>query len=165
MGDHPGAQLWPSACKRALRVHSDLIQVLGHYDQYVDMSDVQSPVRAQESAPRLWHRGPSPCSAQQTTGGCQTVFRFGTVREFTWASRIRDARTICVTSNRVFADAVIMSDALRLAIHLPRTVEHKLFMKVASDRKHVTHVAKLHAMDDLESMKPFLREAYEHSIS
>jgi hypothetical protein len=38
-------------------------------------------------------------------------------------------------------------------------------MKVGSDRRHVTHVAKLRAMEELEAMKPFLREAYEHSVS
>lgn len=74
-------------------------------------------------------------------------------------------RYVLLRSNRIFADAVIMSDALRLAIHLPRTAEHKLFMKIASDRKHVTHVAKLRTIEEFESMKPFLREAYEHSIS
>ena len=74
-------------------------------------------------------------------------------------------RYVLLRSNRIFADAVIMSDALRLAIHLPRKAKHKLFMKVGSDRRHVTHVAKLRAIEELESMKPFLREAYEHSIS
>jgi len=74
-------------------------------------------------------------------------------------------RYVLLRSNRIFVDAVIMSDALRLAIHLPRKAEHKLFIKVGSDRRHVTHVAKLCAIEELESMKPFLREAYEHSIS
>ncbi len=74
-------------------------------------------------------------------------------------------RYVLLRSKRIFADAVIMSEALRLAIHLPRTAEHKLFIEVGSDRRHVTHVAKLRAMEELESMKPFLREAYEHSIS
>jgi predicted transport protein len=74
-------------------------------------------------------------------------------------------RYMLLRSNRIFADAVIMADALRLAIHLSRKAEHRLFMKVGSDRKHVTHVVKLRAMEELESMKPFLREAYEHSIS
>jgi hypothetical protein len=58
-----------------------------------------------------------------------------------------------------------MSDALRIAIHLPRKTEHKLFIKVGTDRGHVSHVAKLRAMKELESMKPFLREAYEYSLS
>jgi Domain of unknown function (DUF5655) len=74
-------------------------------------------------------------------------------------------RYVLLRSTRIFADAVIMSDALRLAIHLPRKAEHKLFIKVGPDRNHVTHVAKLRAPGELESMKPFLREAYEHSVS
>jgi hypothetical protein len=74
-------------------------------------------------------------------------------------------RYVLLRSNRIFADAVMMSDALRLAIHLPRKAEHQLFMKVAADRKHVTHVAKLRAVEELELMKPFLREAYAHSLS
>ena len=74
-------------------------------------------------------------------------------------------RYVLFRSNRIFADAVIMSDAVRLAIHLPRKREHKLFIKVAADRKHVTHVAKLRVVAELEQMKPFLREAYKHSMS
>ena len=74
-------------------------------------------------------------------------------------------RYVLFRSQRIFADAVIMSDAVRLAIHLPRTAKHKLFMKVAADRRHVTHVAKLRAIEELEMMKPVLREAYAYSIS
>jgi hypothetical protein len=65
---------------------------------------------------------------------------------------------------RIFADAVVMTDALRLAIHLPRRVEHALFIKVGADRRHVTHVAKLRRKEDLDSLKPLLREAYLHSL-
>jgi Domain of unknown function (DUF5655) len=74
-------------------------------------------------------------------------------------------RYVLLRSNRIFADLIIMSDALRIAIHLSRKVENKLFVKVGSDRRQVTHVAKLHDMEELEAMKPFLREAYEYSIS
>ena len=74
-------------------------------------------------------------------------------------------RYVLLRSNRIFADLIIMSDALRIAIHLSRKVENKLFVKVRSDRRQVTHVAKLHDMEELEAMKPFLREAYEYSIS
>jgi predicted transport protein len=73
-------------------------------------------------------------------------------------------RYVLLRSNRIFADLTVMSDALRLAIHLGRKAEHKLFMKVGADRKHVTHVVKLHDMEELEAMKPYLREAYEYSI-
>jgi predicted transport protein len=74
-------------------------------------------------------------------------------------------RYVLLRSKRIFADAVIMADALRLAIHLPRKAEHTLFVKVGSDRRHVTHVARLRTTQELEAMKPFLREAYEHSVS
>lgn len=74
-------------------------------------------------------------------------------------------RYVLLRSKRIFADLVIMSDALRLAIHLSRKVENKLFMKIGSNRRQVTHVAKLRSMEDLEIMKPFLREAYEYSIA
>ena len=74
-------------------------------------------------------------------------------------------RYVLFRSNRIFADAVVMSDGLRLAIHLPRKVHHRLFMKVGTDRKQVTHVAKLHDIEELKAMTTFLREAYEYSIS
>lgn len=72
-------------------------------------------------------------------------------------------RYVLLRRDRIFADLVIMAGALRLAIHLTREAKHPLFIKVVSDRKHVTHVAKLHTMAQLEAMKPFLREAYEGS--
>lgn len=73
-------------------------------------------------------------------------------------------RYVLFRSQRVFADVVVMTDALRLAIHLGRRVEHSAFIKVASEGTQVTVVAKLHTGDDVDAMKPFLREAYEHSI-
>ena len=74
-------------------------------------------------------------------------------------------RYVLLRSNRIFADLVIMSGAVRLAIHLSRQVKNRLFVKIASDRKQVTHVARLHTLAEFETMKPFLREAYEFSIS
>ena len=74
-------------------------------------------------------------------------------------------RYVLLRSNRIFADLTVMSEALRLAIHLGRRAENKLFIKVGADRKHVTHVVKLQNMKELEAMKPYLREAYEYSIS
>ena len=74
-------------------------------------------------------------------------------------------RYVLLRSRRIFADLVVMADAIRLAVHLSRKAEHGLFIKVAADRSHVTHVAKLHDMAELDAMKPFLREAYEYSVS
>src|SRR5687767_14900598 len=74
-------------------------------------------------------------------------------------------RYVLMRSNRIFADLTVMTDALRLVIHLSRKAEHPLFMKIVSDQKRVAHVAKLHITHEFEAMKPFLREAYEYSIS
>ena len=74
-------------------------------------------------------------------------------------------RYVLLRTNRIFADVVVMSDGLRLAIHLSRKIDHKSFIKVGADRKQVTHVAKMYDMEEFEAMKPFLREAYEYSIS
>ena len=74
-------------------------------------------------------------------------------------------RYVLLRSKRIFADLVVMSDALRLAIHLSLKADHRLFTKVAADRKQVTHVAKVHDMEEFNALKPFLREAYEYSIS
>jgi predicted transport protein len=74
-------------------------------------------------------------------------------------------RYVLLRSNRIFADATIMTDALRLAIHLSRKVESTAFTKIASDGKQVTHVVILRDMKELDAMKPFIREAYEFSLS
>jgi predicted transport protein len=72
-------------------------------------------------------------------------------------------RYVLFRSTRIFADLVVMSDCLRLAIHLAQEASHPLFFKVVGDRRHVTHVAKLRTPSDLEAMAPFLKRAYEDS--
>ncbi|MEI9942481.1 MAG: DUF5655 domain-containing protein [Pseudomonadota bacterium] len=74
-------------------------------------------------------------------------------------------RYVLFRSTRIFADLSVMTDSLRLVIHLSRRAEHALFQKVVSDRRHVSHVVKLRQTEELREMKPFLREAYRHSIS
>ena len=54
---------------------------------------------------------------------------------------------------------------LRLAIHLPRHAVNERFIKIVADNRQVTHVAKLRSLEELEAMKPFLREAYEYSTT
>jgi predicted transport protein len=74
-------------------------------------------------------------------------------------------RYILFRSRRVFADAILMTDALRLAIHLGRRAEHTAFIKVVTDGKQVTVVVKLQQLDEFEAIKPFVREAYERSLA
>jgi hypothetical protein len=74
-------------------------------------------------------------------------------------------RYVLFRSTRIFADFVLMTDALRAAVHLGREVKDPIFFKVGADRKKVTHVAKLHTQEDFIALKPYLREAYELSVS
>ncbi len=69
-------------------------------------------------------------------------------------------RYVLMRTNRIFADLTVMTDCLRLVIHLQRRVDHASFIKVAADRNQVSHVTKLRTAGDLEAMKPFLREAH-----
>jgi hypothetical protein len=74
-------------------------------------------------------------------------------------------RYMLFRSTRVFADFVMMTDALRAAVHLGREVEHPIFFKAGVDRKKVTRVAKLRTPEEFAALMPYLREAYELSIS
>ena len=74
-------------------------------------------------------------------------------------------RYVLLRTRRIFADLTVMTDALRIAIHLPEKMEHRLFIKVGADRKQVTHVARMRTSSDLEAMKPFLRKAYDFSVA
>ena len=67
-------------------------------------------------------------------------------------------------STCIFADLVMMTDAVRAVVHLARRVEHPMFIKVGADRKRFSHVAMLRTQDEFDAVKPFLREAYERSI-
>jgi predicted transport protein len=74
-------------------------------------------------------------------------------------------RYVLFRSTRIFADLTVMTDSLRLVIHLSRRVEHVLFEKIVADRRQISHVVKLHDARELQEMKPILREAYQRSVS
>jgi hypothetical protein len=73
-------------------------------------------------------------------------------------------RYVLLRSVRIFADLVIMSDAVRVAIHLARKVDDPRFIKVVEDRKKVTHVAKLRAESEVQAIEAYLKEAYDASL-
>lgn len=74
-------------------------------------------------------------------------------------------RYVLFRSRRIFADLVVMTDALRVAIHLAHEAPNRgLFVKIVADRRHVTHVAKVTTPEGLEAIKPFLRQAYDDSL-
>jgi hypothetical protein len=74
-------------------------------------------------------------------------------------------RYVLLRSTRIFTDLVIMTDAVRVAIHLGRALKHPLFFKVVPGDRAITHVAKLHNAQELEAIKPFIQEAYATSLA
>jgi predicted transport protein len=74
-------------------------------------------------------------------------------------------RYVLFRSTKIFTDIVVMKDALRVAIHLGRQIEHPIYFKIGTDRKHITHVAKITTPAQFSALKPHLREAYEFSLS
>jgi hypothetical protein len=74
-------------------------------------------------------------------------------------------RYVLLRSSRIFADLVVMTDALRVVVHLRRWVADPIFVKIGMDRKRVSHVARLRDEAGLSALKPYLREAYECSVS
>jgi hypothetical protein len=73
-------------------------------------------------------------------------------------------RYVLLRSVRIFTDLVIMTDAVRVAIHLRRKHDDPIFFKVVSDAKKVTHVAKLTSEKDFRAIKAYVKEAYEVSL-
>ena len=74
-------------------------------------------------------------------------------------------RYVLFRSRRIFADLVFMTDALRVVVHLDRRAADPIFFKSGADRKRISHVAKVRDEMDLLTLKPYLQEAYELSIS
>jgi hypothetical protein len=74
-------------------------------------------------------------------------------------------RYVLLRTVRIFADMVIMTDAVRIAIHLGRRIDNPIFFKVGSDETKVSHVAKLRTKKDLDVIKLYLKEAYEFSLA
>lgn len=87
-----------------------------------------------------------------------TVKGFGEVEVVT-----RD-RYALLRTTRVFADLTVTRDALRLVVHLARKVSEPPFIKVGLVGKRVSHVAIVRTPEELRSVIPFLREAFDLSV-
>jgi hypothetical protein len=70
-------------------------------------------------------------------------------------------RYVLLRSTQIFADLVVMTDAIRAAVQLGRKADDPLFFKVGSNGKRVSHVAKLKTETEVQRILPYLKEAYE----
>lgn len=73
-------------------------------------------------------------------------------------------RYVLFRSRRIFVDLVIMTDAVRIAVHLRRKVDDPIFFKVVSDDRQVTHVAKLQTEKDFDAIIRHVKAAYDFSL-
>jgi predicted transport protein len=87
----------------------------------------------------------------------QQVKSFGPV-EF-----VARERYIILRSKHIFSDVIMLADALKVIVHLPRMARHPLFRKIVADRRWVSHTAKVRNSRELEQIQPFLRAAWEYA--
>jgi len=93
---------------------------------------------------------------------------YGTIEKFAKSlgrvELVSRERYVLLRSIRIFTDLVIMTDAVRIAIHLRRRVSHPIFFKVAANAHGWTHVAKLKTEADWSEVKDLVKEAYQTSL-
>jgi hypothetical protein len=68
-------------------------------------------------------------------------------------------------TTRIFADLTVTRDALRVVVHLARTVDAPYFIKVGKYNQRVSHVALVRSAEELQRMLPLLREAFDLAVS
>ena len=68
-------------------------------------------------------------------------------------------------TTRIFADLTVMRDALRVVIHLGRKASAPYFIKIAQGDNRVSHVAVVRTAEDLRTIIPFLREAFDLALT
>ncbi len=68
-------------------------------------------------------------------------------------------------TTRIFADLTVMRDALRVVIHLSRKVSAPYFIKIGPSGNRVSHVVLVRTAEDLRTIIPFLREAFDLAVS
>jgi hypothetical protein len=68
-------------------------------------------------------------------------------------------------TTRIFADLTVMRDAPRVVVHLGHKASAPCFTKIALGDDRVSHVAVVRAAEDLRTIIPFLREAFDLAVS
>ena len=87
-----------------------------------------------------------------------------TVRGFGDVEVVTRNRYALFRTTRIFADLTVMRDALRVVIHLGRKAVAPYFIKIAQVDKRVSHVALVRTPEDLRTIIPFLREAFDLAV-
>ena len=89
----------------------------------------------------------------------KTVKRFGDVEVVT------RERYALFRTTRIFADLTVTRDALRVVVHLGRKVSAPCFIKSGPSGNRVSHVAVVRTVEELRTLMPFLREAFNLAVT
>src|SRR5918995_5930444 len=87
-----------------------------------------------------------------------------TVRSFGEVEVVTRDRYALFRTTRIFADLTVMRDALRVVVHLDRKVSEPYFIKTGPSGKRVSHVVLVQTAEDLRTVIPFLREAFDLAV-
>jgi hypothetical protein len=87
-----------------------------------------------------------------------------TVRGFGGVEVVTRNRYALFRTTRIFADLTVTRDALRVVIHLGRKAGAPYFIKIGPGNKRVSHVALVRTAEDLRTILPFLREAFDLAV-
>ena len=68
-------------------------------------------------------------------------------------------------TTRIFADLTVTRDALRLVVHLGRQVSAPHFIKTGPSGDRFSHVVLVRTTEELHTIIPFLREAFDLTLS
>jgi len=88
-----------------------------------------------------------------------------TVRSFGEVEVVTRDRYALFRTTRIFADLTVTRDALRVVVHLGRKVRARYFIKTGPSGNRVSHVALVRTAEDLRTIMPFLREAFDLAVS
>lgn len=88
-----------------------------------------------------------------------------TIRSFGEVEIVTRDRYVLFRTTRIFADLTVMRDALRVVVHLGRKVSAPYFIKTGPSGNRVSHVVFVRTAEDLRTVMPFLREAFDLAVS
>jgi predicted transport protein len=88
-----------------------------------------------------------------------------TVRGFGQVEVVTRDRYALFRTTRIFADLTVMRDALRVVVHLGRKVSAPSFIKTGPKGNRVSHVVLVRTAEELRTIMPFLREAFDLAVS
>ena len=88
-----------------------------------------------------------------------------TVKSFGHVEIVTRDRYALFRTTRIFADLTVMRDALRVVIHLGRKVSAPYFIKSGPSGNRVSHVVLVRTAEELRTVMPFLREAFDLAVS